>query len=184
MLKIYLNKQLTFHIVHGILKARILKWSAIPSSSGPHFVRTLHYDPSVLGGPTQDGSLSHWVRQDCGPCDQFSLFSVVVVFILSALWWMRIRGLWKLPDGRNRLWGKQGLVHQARILEWIACSFLQGIFPTQVSNPGLLHCRRILNQLSHQGSPRILEWIAYPFSSGSSQPRNQTRVSCIAADSY
>ena len=28
---------------------------------------------------------------------------------------------------------------------------------------------------------RILEWVAYPFSSGSSQPRNQTRVSCIAS---
>ena len=27
---------------------------------------------------------------------------------------------------------------------------------------------------------RILEWVAYPFSSGSSQPRNRTRVSCIA----
>ena len=32
-------------------------------------------------------------------------------------------------------------------------SFLQGIFPTQGSNPGLLHCRHILYQLSHQGSP-------------------------------
>ena len=32
-------------------------------------------------------------------------------------------------------------------------SFLQGIFPTQGSNPGLPHCRRILYQLSHQGSP-------------------------------
>ena len=32
-------------------------------------------------------------------------------------------------------------------------SLLQGIFPTQGSNPGLLHCRQILNQLSHQGSP-------------------------------
>ena len=30
---------------------------------------------------------------------------------------------------------------------------LQGIFPTQVWNPGLLHCRRILYHLSHQGSP-------------------------------
>ena len=29
-------------------------------------------------------------------------------------------------------------------------------------------------------SLRILEWVAYPFSSGSSQPRNLTRVSCIA----
>jgi len=32
--------------------------------------------------------------------------------------------------------------------------------------------------LSHKGSPRILEWVAYPFSSGSSQPRNRTGVSC------
>ena len=47
-------------------------------------------------------------------------------------------------------------------------SFLQGILPTQGSNPGLLHCRRILHQLSPEGSPRILEWVAYPFSSGSS----------------
>ena len=31
------------------------------------------------------------------------------------------------------------------------CSLLQGIFPTQGSNPGLRHCRRILYQLSHQG---------------------------------
>ena len=59
-------------------------------------------------------------------------------------------------------------------------SLLQGIFPTQGSNPGLLHCRWILYQLSHKGSPRILEWVAYPFSSGSSQPRNRTGVSCIA----
>ena len=57
---------------------------------------------------------------------------------------------------------------------------LQGIFPTQGSNPGLPHCRLILYHLSHRGSPRILEWIAYPFSSVSSQPRNQTGVSCIA----
>ena len=33
--------------------------------------------------------------------------------------------------------------------------------------------------LSHQGSPRILEWIAYPFSREPSRPRNPTRVSCI-----
>ena len=56
--------------------------------------------------------------------------------------------------------------------------FLQRIFPTQRSNPGLPHCRRILYQLSHKGSSRILEWVAYPFSSRSSQPRNWIRVSC------
>ena len=47
-------------------------------------------------------------------------------------------------------------------------SLLQEIFPTQGSNQGLPHCRWILYQLSHKGSPRILEWVAYPFSSGSS----------------
>ena len=39
---------LPFHTVHGVLKTRMLKWFAIPFSSGPHFVRTLHHDPSWL----------------------------------------------------------------------------------------------------------------------------------------
>ena len=32
-------------------------------------------------------------------------------------------------------------------------ALLQGIFPTQGSNPGLTHCKQILYHLSHQGSP-------------------------------
>ena len=59
-------------------------------------------------------------------------------------------------------------------------SLLQGIFPTQGSNPDLPLCRRILYQLSQKGSPRILEWVAYPLSSASSKPRNRTSVSRIA----
>ena len=59
-------------------------------------------------------------------------------------------------------------------------SLLQGVFPTQGLNSGFPHRRQILYQLSHQGRPRILEWVAYPFSSRSSQPRNRTRISCIA----
>ena len=86
-------------------------------------------------------------------------------------------------------------------------SLLQGIFPTQGSNPNLLHCRQIIYCLSHQGNPlswhkvaqscptlwtpwtytvngilqaRILEWVAIPFSRGSSQPRDWTQVSHIA----
>ena len=34
---------LPFHTVHGVLKARMLKWFAIPFTSGPHFVRTLYH---------------------------------------------------------------------------------------------------------------------------------------------
>ena len=43
---------------------------------------------------------------------------------------------------------------QARILEWVAFPFFKGVFPTQGSNAGLPHCRQILYQLSHQGSPK------------------------------
>ena len=76
---------LLFHTVHGVLKARILKWFAIPFSSGPHSARPLHHGPSILGGPTQHGLVSlsqarlwsmwsDWlVVCDCG-------------FLLSALW--------------------------------------------------------------------------------------------------
>ena len=57
---------------------------------------------------------------------------------------------------------------QARILERVIFPFsrgssqvnLQGIFPTQGLNPGLLHCRRIIYQLSHKGSPILLFWVA------------------------
>ena len=59
-------------------------------------------------------------------------------------------------------------------------ALLQEIFLTQGSNPGLPHCRWNLYHLSHRENPRILEWVVYPFSRGFSQPRSQTRVSCIA----
>ena len=49
---------LPFHTVHGVLKARILKWFAIPFSSGPHFVGPFHHDQPVLGGPTWHGLVS------------------------------------------------------------------------------------------------------------------------------
>ena len=55
---------LPFRTVHGVLKARILKWLAIPFSSGPHSVRPLQYDPPVLGCPA-GMAWFHWVRQGC-----------------------------------------------------------------------------------------------------------------------
>ena len=72
---------LPFHTVHGVLKARILKWSAIPFSSGPHFVRTLHLtrpswvglygmahsfielDKAVVSKITADGDCSHEIKR-------------------------------------------------------------------------------------------------------------------------
>ena len=56
--------------------------------------------------------------------------------------------------------------------------------PGDLPNPGIEprspHCRLILYCLSHQGSPRILKWVAYPSSSETSRLRNQTGVSCLA----
>ena len=79
------------------------------------------------------------------------------------------------PHGWYSPWGSPGQntgVGSVSLLQWIP--------PIQGSNPGLLHCRRIPYHLSHQGNPRILEWVAFPFSSRSSQPRNRTGVSRIA----
>ena len=81
--------------------------------------------------------------------------------------------LW--PHGLHSPWNSPG-----QDTEMGSLSLLQGIFPTQGSNPGLPYCRRFLYQLNHKGSPRILEWVAHPFSGGSSWPRNWTRIFCIA----
>ena len=62
----------------------------------------------------------------------------------------------------------------------VSLSFLQEIFPTQGSNPCLPHCKWILYQLSHKGSPWTLEWVAFSSSRGFFQPRNRSGVSCIA----
>ena len=51
-------------------------------------------------------------------------------------------------------------------------------FPSKSDSAGKE--RWILYHLSYQGSPRILGWVALPFSSRSSQPRNWTGISCIA----
>ena len=55
-----------------------------------------------------------------------------------------------------------------------------GELPSPRIEPGSPALQVDSYQLSYKGSPGILEWAAYPFSSGSSRSRNWTRVSCIA----
>ena len=77
-----------FYTVHGVLKARILKWFAIPFSSGPHSVRLLHHDPSILGGPTRHDLVSLSYTR-LWSCDQIGWFSVIIVSVClssDALW--------------------------------------------------------------------------------------------------
>ena len=69
---------------------------------------------------------------------------------------------WKSPDpsrphGLYNPWNSPGQNTGVGSL-----SLLQGVFPTQGSNQGLLHCRQILYQLSHKGSPRTMELVPIP----------------------
>jgi len=56
---------------------------------------------------------------------------------------------------------------------------LQGIFPTQGLNPGLLHCRQILYQLSHQGSLYI-----YIYTYIYTYTPTPTRIHTISSSSF
>ena len=72
---------------------------------------------------------------------------------------------------------------QAKILGVGSCSLPQGIFPTQRWNPRLPYCRWILYQLSHKGSPRILEWVTYPFPADLPNPGIELGSPALQADS-
>ena len=69
---------------------------------------------------------------------------------------------------------------QAKVLAWISISLSMEIFLDQGLNPCPLHWQADCLPLSHQGSPRILKQVAYPFSRVTCQPRNRTSVPCIA----
>ena len=67
--------------------------------------------------------------------------TVVVVKVAQSCPALRPHGLyspWNSPDHNSGVG---------------SLSLLRGIFPSQGSNPGLPHCRRILYHLSHKGSP-------------------------------
>ena len=111
-------------------------------------------------------------------CSRIQCWPSIVIQLLKQIEWVSEshsvmpNSLW--PHGLYSLWNSPGQNTRVGSL-----SLLQGIFPTNGSNSGLLHYRWIPYQLSHKGSPRILEWVTYHFSNRSSWPRNWTEVSCI-----
>ena len=111
--------------------------------------------------------------------NHFLIKKLTFEFFLLLFWWVsESRSVMSdslRPHGLYSPWNSPGQNTGVGSL-----SLLQGIFPTQGLNPGFPHCKQILYQLIHKGSPGILEWVAYPFSSGFSQPWNPIRVSCIA----
>ena len=64
---------LPFHTAHGVLVTRVLEWFAIPSSSGPHCVRTVHYD--CLSWVTLHG-MAHSFTELCKPLSTTRLWSM------------------------------------------------------------------------------------------------------------
>ena len=95
---------------------------------------------------------NYWSRLPCPPpgvlphpgIELISLTSPALAgrfFPTSATWEAQAESLPGEPQGKPKNTGEGSL------------SLLQGIFQTQKSNLGFLHCRRILYQLSYQGSP-------------------------------
>ena len=150
------------YTVHGILQTRILGWVPFPS-------------PGELPNPGigSNPGLLHCrqIFSSSEPPGKLYLDIRLVAQSCPALCDPMVRSLPGSSVHGDSLGKNTGVGSH---------SLLQGIFPSQGSRPGLLHCRWILYSLSHQGSPRILKQAAYPFSRGSSHPRNPTGVSCIA----
>ena len=103
---------LPFHTVHGVLKARVLKWFAIPFSSGPRFVRTLTH-PS-------------WVALH-GMAHSFIELDKAVVHVISLIsfLWLCFHSVCPLKDKDKRL---MEVSWWERLTEWEigSCSDGQG----------------------------------------------------------
>ena len=143
------------YTVHGILQARILEWVAYPFSSRSSQPRVEPRSPHctwILYCLSHHGSSR--ILESASHSDVSSSSQPNVLY-----------SPWNSP-GQNTRVG--------------SLSLLQGIFTTKGSISGLLHFRQILYQLSHQGSPRMLEWVAYPFCRRSSLPGNRAGFSCLA----
>ena len=117
--------------------------SFVPYSSIPHTLLSIYY---VLGTILDNGSTRVNKKQSMPLgtllSSQVQSESESHSVIFNSFW----------PHGLYSPWNSTG---QNTGVGSLSC--LQGIFPTKRLNPGLPYCRQILYQLSHQGSPRILE---------------------------
>ena len=100
-------------------------------------------------------------------------FRIYIIMWHLILWWK-----WSHSVMSNSLW-PHGLQPTRFLSPWnfpgkstgVGCHFLlQGIFPTQWSNPSLRHCRQTLYHLSHQESPlqfsqknKTAKWVLFCF---------------------
>ena len=116
-----------------------------------------------LGGRSVVG-YSPWGHKEWDTTERLHTF-IALLPVTIALYYLKVKVTQSFlrPYGLYSPWNSPGQNTGVGSL-----SLHQGIFPTQESNTGLLHCGRILYQVSHKERPRILEWVACPFSSRSS----------------
>ena len=133
------------HTVHRILQARKLEWVGFPFSRGSSQPRDQTGISCIAGGCFYQ--LSY---EGNSPQNKYAVLSCSVIshfFVTS----------WTVACQAPLCMGI--LQHKST---GVGChALLQGIFPTQGSNPGLLHCKQILYHLSHQGSPCVLTSIIF-----------------------
>ena len=131
------------YTVHGILQARTLEWVVIPFSRGSS-QPTGQTQVSFIAG----GFFTILATREAQEYWSGLLFPSSGDFPNPGIGprspALQADSLPAEPQGKSKNAGMGSL------------SLLQRIFPTQESNQGLLHCRQILYQLSHQGSPPTL----------------------------
>ena len=153
------------YTVHGILQARILEWVGFPFSRGSSQPRDSTQVSHIAGefftswatSEAQE-SWSGWPIPSPGDLpnpgsQQGLLVCRWMLYQLSYEW--KWNSLSHVSDSLWPFWPYSPWNSLGQSTGVGSLSLLQGIFPTQGSNPGLPHCRQILYQLSHKGKPII-----------------------------
>ena len=137
--------------VHGIFEARTLEWVAISFSRGSSRPRDWTWVSRIVGRlftvwATREALVCVYVT-DSLSCTPENNTQIVTLSEGESESYSVVSNSLR-PHGLYSPWNSPGKNTGVGSL-----SLLQGIFPSQGSNPGLLHCGWILYQLSHQGSP-------------------------------
>ena len=143
-----------FHTLYGVLEAKILEWFALPSSSGPHFAVTIHYDLSILCGSVWhrwlSASLSYtssfttrlWSMKGSIYCKQvffccsFFLHSLYCLLIYMCVWPVAQSCLTLHSPMNYSLPGSSahGIFQTRKFLEWVVISWSGLSFPGDLPN--------------------------------------------------
>ena len=126
------------YTVCGILQARILEWVAFSFSRASS--QSKDWTQVSCFSSTAGLFLTCWAIREAQYLIWMWSESESCSVMFDSLWPRGLYSLWNSP-GQNTGVGR--------------LSLLQGIFPTEGSNPDLSHCRQILYQLSHKGSPFV-----------------------------